>query len=35
MCSMVDPWVLTTSAFKLIQEDLKGAIHKGPIYICE
>ena len=31
---MVDPSILTTPAFRLI-EDFKTAIQKGPIYICD
>ena len=30
MCSMTDPCILTTPAFKLIEEDYKGAIQEGP-----
>ena len=35
MCSMTDPCILTTTAFRLIEEDFKGAIQEGPIYICD
>ena len=35
MCSMTDPCILTTPAFKLIEEDYKGAIQEGPTYICD
>ena len=34
MCSMVDPSILTTPAFRLIEEDFKTAIQEGPTYIC-
>ena len=29
MCSMTDPSILTTPAFRLIEEDFKGTIQKG------
>ena len=32
---MADPFILTASPFRLIEEDLKGAIHKDPTYICD
>ena len=32
---MVDPSILITSAFRLIEEDFKGATQKGPTYICD
>ena len=32
-CSMVDPFILTTPAFKIIEEDFKSAIQEGPTYI--
>ena len=32
---MVDACILTTSAFRLIEEDFKGAIHEGPMHICD
>ena len=35
MCSMTDPCILTTLAFRLIEEDFKGAIQEAPIYICD
>ena len=35
MYSMTDPCILTTPAFKLIEEDFKGAIQEGPVYICD
>ena len=35
LCSMTDPCILTTPAFRLIEEDFKDAIHKGPTYICD
>ena len=33
-CSMVDPFILTTPAFKII-EDFKSAIQEGPTSICD
>ena len=35
MCSMTDPCILTTPAFRLIEEDFKGAIYKVPTNICD
>ena len=35
MCSMTDPCILTAPAFRLIEQDLKGAIQKVPTYICD
>ena len=35
MCSMSDPCILTTPAFRLIEQDFKGAIQEGPTYICD
>ena len=35
MYSMTDPCILATPAFKLIEEDFKGAIQEGPVYICD
>ena len=35
MSCMPDPWILTTPAFKLIEEDFKDAIPDGPTYICD
>ena len=35
MYSMVDSCILITLAFRLIEEDFKGAIHEGPTYICD
>ena len=35
MCSMTDPCILTTPAFRLIEEDFKGAIQECPVYICD
>ena len=35
MCSMTDPYILTTPAYRLIEEDFKGVIQKGPTCICE
>ena len=32
---MTDPCILTTPAFRLIEEDFKGAIQEGPTYICD
>ena len=34
MCSLVDPSILTTPAFRLIEEDFKSAIQEGPTSIC-
>ena len=34
-CSMVDPFILTTPAFKIMQEDFKSVIQQGPMYICD
>lgn len=33
MCSMVDPCILATSAFKVIDQDFKFAIEEGPTYV--
>ena len=35
MCSMTDPCLLTTPAFRLIEEDFKDAIQEGRTYICD
>ena len=35
MCSMVDPSILTTPAFRLTEEYLKTAIQEGPTYIYD
>ena len=35
MCSMVGPSILPTPAFRLLEEDFKGAIQEGPTYICD
>ena len=35
MYSMANPCMHTTSAFRLIEEDFKGAIHEGLSYICD
>ena len=35
MCSVVDPSILTTPAFRLIEEDFKSALQEGPTYICD
>ena len=34
---MTDPYIFTMPAFRLIEEDFKGAIHiqEGPTYICD
>ena len=34
MYSTTDPCILTTPAFRIIEEDFKGAIQEGPTYIC-
>ena len=34
-CSMVDPCILKTPAFKLVEEEFKSAIKEGPTYICD
>ena len=34
-CSMVDPSILHTTAFSLIEEEFKNAIQEGPIYVCD
>ena len=33
--SMVDPFILATPAFKVIEEDFKSAIQEDPTYICD
>ena len=35
MCRMNDPCILTTPAFRLIEQSFKGAIQEGPTYICD
>ena len=35
MCSMTDSCILTTPAFRLIEQNFKGAIQEGPTYICD
>ena len=35
MCTMVDPSILTTPAFRLIEEDFKSALQEGPTYTCD
>ena len=35
MCSMTDPCILTTPAFRLIEQDFKAVIQEGPAYICD
>ena len=32
MCSITDPCILTTPAFRLIKLDFKGVIQEGPTY---
>ena len=33
--SMTDPCILTTPAFRLTEQDFKGAIHECSTYICD
>ena len=33
--SMTEPCILTTLAFRLIEEDFKGTIQEGPTNICD
>ena len=35
MCSMTDSCILTTPAFRLIEQDFKVAIQEDPAYICD
>ena len=35
LCSITDPYILTTPAFRLIEQDFKGAIQEDPPYICD
>ena len=35
MCSMTDSCILTTTTFRLIEQDFKGVIQEGPTYICD
>ena len=35
MCSVTDPCILKTPAFRLIEQEFKGAIQEGPTYICD
>ena len=35
MCSMTDPCILTTPAFRLIEQEFKDAIKECPTYICD
>ena len=35
ICSMPDPCIHKTPAFRLIAEDFKGAIQESPTYICD
>ena len=35
MCSMTDPCILKTPAFRLTEQDFKGAIQEGPTYIFD
>ena len=32
---MADPYILTTLAFRLIEEDFKSAMQEDPTYICD
>ena len=34
MCSMTDPCILRTPAFRLIEKDFNGAVQEGSTYIC-
>ena len=33
--SMVDPSILNTNAYKIIERDFLGEIDEGPKYMCE
>ena len=35
MCSMTVPCILTTAAFRLIEQDFKGVIQERPTYSCD
>ena len=35
MCSVTDPCILTTPAFRLIEQEFKGAIQEGPTYVSD
>ena len=35
MCSVTDPCILTTPAFRLIEQEFKVAIQEGPTYISD
>ena len=35
MCSIADPCIPTTTAFRLIEEYFRYAIQEGPTYICD
>ena len=35
LCSWTDTCILTTPAFRLIEQDFKGVIQEGPTYICD
>ena len=35
MCSMVDPCILKTSTFELIEVNFKGPIQGDPTYMCD
>ena len=35
MCSITNPCILKAQSFRLIEQDFKGAIEKGPSYICD
>ena len=34
-CVMIDPCILTTPAFKVIEEDFKSVNREGLTYICD
>ena len=35
LCSWTDTCILTTPAFRLIEQDFKGVIQEGPTCICD
>ena len=35
VCSMTDTCILTTPAFRIIEEDFKSVIQEDPTYICD
>ena len=35
MCSITDPCILKTQAFRLSEEDFKCVIQESPTYICD